>query len=102
MSEITKSLILVIFQRRPRKCSTAIFIFAATFTGQNDFPTRKFCEQKIKLTYLYVINNKLTELASITKLTKLEKLYAGGNNIQVTRKMPGPQNGQKTAQEIDH
>ena len=36
-----------------------------------------------KLTYLYVINNKLTELASITKLTKLEKLYAGGNNIQV-------------------
>ena len=37
----------------------------------------------IKLTYLYVINNKLTELASITKLTKLEKLYAGGNNIQV-------------------
>ena len=39
-----------------------------------------------KLTYLYVINNKLTELASITKLTKLEKLYAGGNNIQVDNK----------------
>ena len=43
----------------------------------------KWRHEHKKLTYLYVINNKLTELASITKLTKLEKLYAGGNNIQV-------------------
>ena len=34
------------------------------------------------LTHLYIINNKVQELP-VNKLTKLQKLYAGGNCIQV-------------------
>ena len=36
-----------------------------------------------RLTHLYIINNEITELDTVTKLSNLEKLYAGRNRIQV-------------------
>ena len=36
-----------------------------------------------RLTHLYIINNEITELDTVTKLPNLEKLYAGRNRIQV-------------------